>query len=643
MTGRSASRISLLCSTAIGCLLVAPVATAQTASQIQTIEQQIKVLQTELGRLKADLAARDREVKAAQAQAKAAQDQAKAAQAQAAAASAQAAAAPPLPPAPPPGPPLPRGAFQVGGMTVTLGGFAAAEGVYRSRNQAASIDTNFNTGIPLPNSPNYKIPEYRETAQQSRVSMLVEGRPDDDTKLSSYLETDFLSAGSSSNSNQSNSYTLRLRQFWGEYDNSNTGWHVEGGQGWSLATMYRSGLLPRQENVPLTIDAQYVVGFDWERQAEFRVVKDFDDHKLWAAISVESPQTLFNPNGGPNCLTGAQSTTTTGGNTLDYTQCGGSNVNTIQAYSDNIAPDIIAKVAADPGWGHYELYGLLRFLGGRVTGGTGTVTVPTTGAKSYETTGQGVGAGMILPLVPKLLDFQVSGLIGQGVGRYGTAQLPDATFTPAGKIAPLPGYSIMGGFVGHPAPSVDVYAYGGAEGVGNKYYNGIYKGTAYQAGYGNPQVNLSGCEIALGSCSADTSGVVEGTLGAWWRFIQSRYGTMELGAEYRICQAQHLCRGGRDQGQHAIPVLQRERFPCQLPLPAVPVSKRPEVTAPCSDLQPGWHGSSRIGSYYGMNARTLSSKLSIELGKARGLGKGLSSQATCVGLPPARSCAGFRD
>ena len=185
--------------------------------------------------MKSDLSARDRAVKAAQEQVKVAQDQAKAAQQQAATSAAKAtqaaaAAAPPSPPATPPAPQLPPGAFRVGNITVTLGGFAAAEGVYRSRNQAASIDTNFNTGIPLPNSPNYHIPEYRLTAQQSRFSLLAEGKPDDATKLSSYMETDFLRRGSSSNSNQSNSYTLRLRQFWGEYDNSNLGLHVVGGQ-----------------------------------------------------------------------------------------------------------------------------------------------------------------------------------------------------------------------------------------------------------------------------------------------------------------------------------------------------------------------------------------------------------------------------
>ncbi len=186
----------------------------------------------------------------------------------------------------------PRGSSASAALTVTLGGFAAVEGIYRSRNLASSIDTSFNS-IPFPNSPNYHIPEYRETAQQSRFSLMTEGQIDDAQKLTGYLETDFLSAGSSSNSNESNSYTLRLRQFWGNYDNTDWGLHVLGGQAWSLATMYRIGLVPRQENVPLTIDAQYVVGFNWERQAQLRVVKDFDDHKFWAGLSIEEPQTLF--------------------------------------------------------------------------------------------------------------------------------------------------------------------------------------------------------------------------------------------------------------------------------------------------------------------------------------------------------------
>jgi hypothetical protein len=542
--------LALLGATALGAVTLAGPAAAQTDTQIKSIEQQIQALQKQLGQVKADLATRDRALRAAQQQAKSAQDQAAAASAQAA----RIAAAPPAPvvaaatpPAEQPsGPPLPQGAFRVGNLTVTLGGFAAAEGVYRSRNEASGIASSFG-GIPLPNGPNYHIPEYRESAQQSRFSLLTEGQLDDAQKLTGYLETDFLSAGSSSNSNESNSYTLRLRQFWGNYDNTDLGLHVLGGQAWSLATMYKTGLIPRQENVPLTIDAQYVVGFDWARQAELRVVKDFDDHKIWAGLSLEEPQTTFSSSAGPNCLTGAAASTATGGGTLEFGQCGGSNVNSIQSYSDNLAPDVIAKIAADPGWGHYEVYGLLRFLGGRVSfASTGT-------GKNYQTTGEGIGGGMILPLVPHMLDFQVSGLVGQGVGRYGSAQLADATFSPTGKIEPLSEYSIMGGFVGHPIPSLDIYAYGGAEGVAQKSYAGT-------AGYGNPNVNLAGCEVELGSCSAVTSSVVEGTVGAWWRVIKSTYGTAEVGAQYEYVDRNTFQGVGATKGSTLAPSTNENMF-----------------------------------------------------------------------------------
>ncbi|HEX3574494.1 MAG TPA: hypothetical protein VHU42_07840 [Rhodopila sp.] len=542
---------SLLCAAAIGALMVGQPAMAQSASQIESIEQQIKALQSQLGAMKSDLATRDRAVRAAQAQAKAAQDQAAAATVRATQAEQAAAAAPTVSqvasaPAQPPGPPLPQGAFRVGGLTVTLGGFAAVEGIDRSRNMGSSIDTAFGS-IPFGNSASNHIGEFRETAQQSRFSLLTEGNLSDTEKLTGYLETDFLSAGSSSNNNQSNSYTLRVRQFWGNYDNTDLGLHVLGGQAWSLATMYRNGLIPRQENVPLTIDAQYVVGFNWERQAQLRIVKDFDDHKIWAGLSLEEPATIFSS--ATSCPAGTQPATATGGGTLENTQCGGANVNSSAAYSDNLAPDIILKLAADPGWGHYEVYGLLRFLDGRTSfAATGTGT-------NSETTGEGIGGGMILPLIPKKLDFQLSGLIGQGVGRYGTSQLADAAFSPTGKIEPLSEYSIMGGFVGHPVPAVDLYAYGGAEGVQNKSYAGFPT-----AGYGSSALNLSGCSMELGACSAVTSSVVEGTIGGWWRVIKSAYGTAQIGAQYEFVQRNAFAGVGATKGSVVSPSANENMF-----------------------------------------------------------------------------------
>ena len=527
MTKTSRLNYALLATVAVAGLLPIHPASAQTDTRLQSIEQQIQALKTQLGQVRAKVAARDQALKAAQQQAQTAQDQANAAAAQAAsiATAAQAASiatAPPVAaPAPtaPAQPPLGQGQIRVGGLTVTLGGFAAMEGFDRPRNEATGILTAFNS-IPFANSPNYRTPEFRMLSEASRASALTEGWIDDHQKLTAYAELDFFSAGTSSNSNQSNSYTIRPRQVWGAYENTDWGLHVVAGQTWSLATMYRIGLIPRQEDVPLTIDAQYVVGFDFARQAALRVTKDFDDHKLWAGLALEEPQTLFSPTAGPNCTTGANAAAYANGAIPESTTCGGSNVNSLTAYSNNNAPDIIAKLAADPGWGHYEVYGLLRFLDANQALATGVGST-----HSQVTTGEGIGAGMILPLVSKKLEFQASGLYGKAVGRYGTSQLPDATFNPDGKLEPLTEYSVMGGFVAHPIPTLDIYAYGGAEGADQKSYGGTY-------GYGAPDANLSGCYQTLGTCNAVTSAIVEGTVGAWYRPIRSAYGTVQVGLQY---------------------------------------------------------------------------------------------------------------
>lgn len=494
-----------------GILLCGQPAAAQSAAKLQSLQNELNALQTEIQQLKVQSNTEQMEISASR-PARVPVEQ----------------------------PVLPPGTFQLGAVTVTLGGFAALESVYRSRNQAASIDSNFNGGMALPNSSNYHTPEFRETAQQSRFSVLVQGQPNPWTKLSAYLEADFLSAGSSSNNNQSNSYTPRVRQFWGMYENSNLGVHVVGGQTWSLATMYALGLTPRHEQVPLTIDAQYVAGFDWARQATFRVVKDFDNQQLWAGFSIEEPATVFSQS--ESCPAGTQPTLLSG-YVEENTQCGGSNVNSVTPYSDNYAPDLIAKIAADPGFGHFELYGMLRFLDGR------TLDTNNHTGRNYSTTGQGIGAGMILPLIPKILNFQLSGLFGRGVGRYGTAQLPDATFSPTGKIEPLTEFSIMGGFVFHPIPALDLYTYGGAEEADAKSY--YVSGVHY--GYGSTTSSLAGCAIEGNSCSAQTSGVVEGTVGGWYRFLKNKYGTLQAGAQYEFVQRNTFAGRGATKGTSYAP------------------------------------------------------------------------------------------
>src|SRR6201997_2116935 len=174
------------------------------------------------------------------------------------------------------------------GVTITPGGFMAFETVYRNRALGADINTPFNS-IQFPGSGQNALSEFYASGRQSRISLLAEGKLSD-VKLSGYVEADFLSAGVTSNNNESNSYTLRQRQIWGQA--AYHGWTVTGGQMWSLVAETRRGLDNRSEALPMTIDPQYTVGFSWPRQYGLRLVRKFNDH-FWVGAAVENPSTTF--------------------------------------------------------------------------------------------------------------------------------------------------------------------------------------------------------------------------------------------------------------------------------------------------------------------------------------------------------------
>jgi len=408
----------------------------------------------------------------------------------------------------------PLGTFRIGGATVTLGGFVALEDVLRSRNETADIASNFNTGIPLRQSQAAHESEFRFTARQSRVSLLVQDDPTRAIHLAGYLEADFQGAAPTSNSLESDSYVPRLRQYYATFDDKGSGWHVLAGQAWSLMTLDKVGITPRQEDVPLTIDAQYVPGFNWTRQPQLRVAKDLDNHKLWLAASLENPQANYyvGPNG-----TGAP-----GGTTVNSTNAGGSGFFSGNNYSADVAPDVIVKAAFDPGWGHYEAYGIARLMQSRVsTVGSGHNDVTLAG---------GGGLGLIVPLIPRVLDFRASGLAGYGIGRYASGQLPDATLSASGAPAPLPELTALIGLEGHPAKEFDLYGYVGTEQIARRSFSS--GGKAY--GYGNALYSNAGCgiELSTATCVANTSGITQGTLGGWWRFYHGGFGTVQAGVQY---------------------------------------------------------------------------------------------------------------
>jgi hypothetical protein len=93
------------------------------------------------------------------------------------------------------------------------------------------------------------------SGRQSQINARVQGKLND-VKIGGYFEGDFLSAGVTSNNNQTNSYTFRQRQFWAQAA-FESGWTITGGQMWSLVTETKKGTEPLTEARPMTIDAQY--------------------------------------------------------------------------------------------------------------------------------------------------------------------------------------------------------------------------------------------------------------------------------------------------------------------------------------------------------------------------------------------------
>ncbi|HKM46842.1 MAG TPA: hypothetical protein VJX69_04615 [Terriglobales bacterium] len=424
------------------------------------------------------------------------------------------------------------------GITITPGGFLAAESVYRNRALGADINTPFN-GLNMPGSGQNTISEFYGSGRQSRVSFLAEGKFNT-TKLTGYVETDFLSAGVTSNNNQSNSYTLRQRQAWGQAALSN-GWSFTGGQMWSLVTETKKGVDNRSEALPMTIDPQYTVGFSWARQWGFRVAKNFNNH-FWLAASLENPQTTFAArNNASNFALGGPGN---GGGLYNATAL---------TYSFNATPDLIVKAAAEPGFGHYEIFAVVsRFrdrvypceeapTGSALCSATGATSV--TGAYNSSKNGAGVGGNARVTLF-KQLDFGVHALAGNGVGRYGTGGLPDATVTPSGTLALLRSYQGLATLEWH-KPRFDVYLNGGEEYVGRRWQTDPVSGKA--VGYGSPLFPDSGCytETAPGSgtgfgfgslpsatCQPDTQRLVEGTVGFWLRLYNGPKGKLQLGPQY---------------------------------------------------------------------------------------------------------------
>ena len=482
------------------------------------------------------------------------------------------------------------------GVTITPGGFAAFEGVWRERSVNSDINTPLNS-IPFPSANEGHTSELNFSGRQSRLSALIEANTGT-TKLSGYYEMDWLGTGTSSNNNQSNSYVLRQRQIWGKAE-THSGFAMTGGQMWSLATEDRKGTDARTEIQPQTIDPQYLVGYTWTRQPELRIQQRFGDYKTGAfslALSAEQAQiTNFTANGtNPsqyffgglgqngglyNAAASAAGTPSCTANTATPPVITCTLVTSnITTYANNVAPDVIFKAAADTPMFHAEIGGIGRFLRNQyfpvigvassstsaVINGTPTYTYGSQYLKHTSTGGGVFGAlrGYIgAPGTYPAVEVGVQAMAGTGTGRYGSAQLADATLRPDETLEPIRNYHGLFSLESHLSPKFDLFAYYGGEYAQRTVYTVTSTSTGLsinQIGYGIPLNSNAGCynlpaapstttignagsagSLSASTCAAPTKYIEEGMVGFQYRPITSaKYGKLQYSVTYSLIQRQ---------------------------------------------------------------------------------------------------------
>jgi len=499
-------RSLLLASTALGFLFVAPAQAADTtADAIKALQAQVNALQKQLGEMQVKEAAKTEVVAAApvapDAQAETAKKEI-----------------------------LP-------GVKVKVGGYISMDSVYRDHNEVTDPSSSTFTSIPYANARAANQDEFRMSARATRLSLLAEGKADKDMSLAAYVESDFMGSAVSANSVQSNSYTPRLRQAFGQIDRSDWGFHTAIGQSWSMVTLTKGGLMPRNEAGVQMIDTAGTPGFVYTRNVQARFVKDVMDKSLQVGVSLEGAQT--------NTAGLCTNTTTSGvvgcgtfNNNYLLRNAGGATLNTGTTYSMDYAPDVIAKVGYDNSLGHFEAFSLTRFFRDTVVG--------TTTFRDNYAVGQGAGVGTFLNVIPKKLEVQANVLAGTGVGRYSSGQFPDIAVTPSGDIKPIMMYSGMVGVIGHPTPTWDVYVHAGvetAERVNSS--NSAY-------GYGSTSRNTGGCysQTATDGCEAQTQTLWQIAPGFWNTVYKGDMGNIKLGAQYSFTRKDAFT-GSNDKQPHA--------------------------------------------------------------------------------------------
>lgn len=405
------------------------------------------------------------------------------------------------------------------GITLTPGGFFAGESIWRQRAMNADLFTNFNS-TPYPGAGEAHTTEWVPSARGSRLSLLASGDVPFGT-ISGYFEGDFLGAGSASNNLQTNSYVLRTRQAWAQVKTKRI--TFTGGEMWTLLTEDKKAAQPGQEAIPLTFDYNYNVGFTYLRQPGFRLQAALSP-QVTLAIALENSQYQFSASNAPSNFFFGAPGAAPGLENPDAN------------YTNQVAPDVLAKVSFDPGFGHFEIGGVARFFRDRY--------YPTAGSSANAANDTKLGGGFVAsarfnPSPKASIGFHLTA--GDGTGRYGVSLLPDTTVRPDGTLEPLRNAQGLVSLEFHPTPRWDIFGYAGTEYVQRTTYRNA---AGVLVGYAPVTGSNTGCFVealptgatgyAPGSsgCLGATRDITEGQLGWAYRVYSGPKGKLQYGLAY---------------------------------------------------------------------------------------------------------------
>lgn len=429
-------------------------------------------------------------------------------------------------------------AIKYKGITITPGGFLSANAIYRQHNQNLSNAQTF-SAIPFSGTTNSHLSELRMNARYSRLSLLAQGKFHN-SNVQAYYEMDFEGAAPTGNETITNSFTPRVREAWMNIDGPN-GWSFAGGQTWSLITANRTGIGPRGLMLPAHIDASLVLGFHYAREGTFRVYHN--GKKVFVAFAIENPETTSACSGSTVGTTALCTATSVGSNTLFGLQgsagqpsASAPNGGFAAGISVDQSPDLVGKIAFQPGWGHFEIGAIGRLF--RVRIANSTITPVFNAGRNNTNYGTAVTFNGVMPIVAKKADIVFETLYGRGIGRFGGGGGSDVTFKPDGGLMPILGFQGYAGLELHPNPNWDLLLY-----YGNEYYQrtqylttGSISGTTIPngQGYGYIGQDLRACRVEFPvsgtACTASTRDIYEITPGFWYRFYKGPAGTIQFGA-----------------------------------------------------------------------------------------------------------------